>query len=67
MAKDIDASHNVLIDIFARIESFFKRLDPYTKVPPRAAMIGVMLKIFIEVLSLLAIATREIKQGQSSE
>jgi hypothetical protein len=57
----------VLIDIFARIENFFKRLESYTEVPPTAAMTDVILKIIIEVLSILAITTKELKQGRSSE
>jgi hypothetical protein len=57
----------VLIDIFVRIEGFFKRLESYTEVRPTAAMTDVIVKITIEVLSILAIATKEIKQGQSSE
>jgi hypothetical protein len=57
----------VLIDIFVRIEGFFKRLESYTEVRPTAAMTDVIVKIIIEVLSILAIATKEIKQGRSSE
>jgi hypothetical protein len=57
----------VLIDIFVRIEGFFKRLESYTEVRPTAAMSDVIVKIIIEVLSILAIATKEIKQGRSSE
>ena len=57
----------MLIDIFVRIESFFKRLESYTEVRPTAAMTDVIVKIMIEVLSILAIATKEIKQGRSSE
>jgi hypothetical protein len=57
----------VLIDIFVRIEGFFKRLESYTEVRPTAAMTDVIVKIMIEVLSILAIATKEIKQGRSSE
>jgi hypothetical protein len=57
----------VLIDIFVRIESFFKRLETYTEVRPTAAMTDVIVKIIIEVLSILAIATKQIKQGRSSE
>jgi hypothetical protein len=57
----------VLTDIFVRIESFFKRLESYTEVQPTAAMTDVIVKILIEVLSILAIATKEIKQGRSSE
>ena len=57
----------MLIDIFVRIQSFFKRLELYTKVPPTSAMADVIVKIMIEVLSILAIATKEIKRGRSSE
>jgi hypothetical protein len=57
----------VLIDIFVRIESFFKRLESYTTVPPTVAMTDVIVKIMIEILSILAIATKEIKRGRSSE
>jgi hypothetical protein len=57
----------VLIDIFVRIESFFKRLESYTEVQPTDAMTDVIVKIMIQVLSILAIATKEIKQGRSSE
>jgi hypothetical protein len=63
----MDASQDVLIDIFVRIESFFKRLESHTQVPPTAAMTDVIVKILIEVLSILAIATKEIKQGRSSK
>ncbi|KAH9037520.1 hypothetical protein EDB85DRAFT_2142480 [Lactarius pseudohatsudake] len=37
-SKDVAASHDVLIDIFERIENFFKRLEAYTEVPQTAAM-----------------------------
>jgi hypothetical protein len=57
----------VLLDIFVRIEGFFKRLESYTEVRPTAAMTDVIVKIMIEVLSILAIATTEIKQRRSSE
>ena len=57
----------MLLDIFVRIEGFFKRLESYTEVRPTAAMTDVIVKIMIEVLSILAIATKEIKQGRSSE
>jgi hypothetical protein len=53
----------VLIDILMRIESFFKRLESYTEVRPMSAMTDVIVKILIEMLSILAIATKQIKQG----
>ena len=57
----------MLVDIFVRIECFFKRLEAYTEVPPTTAMTDVIVKIVTEVLSILGIATKEIKQGRSSE
>ena len=57
----------MLVDIFVRIEGFFKRLESYTEVQPTAAMTDVIVRIMIEVLSILAIATKEIRQGRSSE
>ena len=63
----MDASQDVLINIFVRIESFFKRLELYTKVPPTTEMTDVIVKIVTEVLRILAIATKDIKQGRSSE
>ena len=57
----------MLIGIFVRLEGFFKRLELYTEVRPTAAMTDVIVKIIIEVLSILAIATKQIKQGRSSE
>ncbi|KAH9028034.1 hypothetical protein EDB83DRAFT_2423376, partial [Lactarius deliciosus] len=37
-AKDVAASQDVLIDIFERIESFFRRLEEYSEVPTTEAM-----------------------------
>ena len=57
----------MLVDIFVRIEGFFKRLETYTEVRPTEAMTDVTVRILIEVLSILAIATKRIKQGRSSK
>jgi hypothetical protein len=56
----------MLIDIFVRIENFFKRLESYTEVMPTAAMTDVIVKTMAEVLSLIATTTKEIKQGRRS-
>ncbi|KAN0133567.1 hypothetical protein V8E53_008735, partial [Lactarius tabidus] len=63
-AKDVEASQNILIDIFERIENFFRRLEIYTDVPPTPAMTDMMVKIMVEVLDILATATKEIKQSR---
>jgi hypothetical protein len=64
---DVRASQDTLIDIFERMENFFQRLEIYTNVSPTLEMMGIIEKILVEVLSILAIATKEMKQGRTSE
>ncbi|KAI0295152.1 hypothetical protein B0F90DRAFT_1206094 [Multifurca ochricompacta] len=66
-AKDVAASRDALVDLFERIENFFKRLEMYIEVPPTTAMTDIIVKIMVEVLSILAIATKEIKQGRTKK
>ena len=66
-AKDVRASRETLFDIFERIEMFFRRLEMYTEVPLTTEMTDVIIDIIAEVLSILGIATKEIKQGRTSE
>ncbi|KAI9453276.1 hypothetical protein BJY52DRAFT_1225714 [Lactarius psammicola] len=66
-AKDVDASQEALVDLFERIENFFKRLESYTEVPPTNAMTDIIVKIMVEVLNIFAIATKEIKQGRAKK
>ena len=65
--KDVRASQDTLIDIFERLENFFRRLENYAEVPPTSEMMDIIGKIMVEILSILAIATKEIKQGRTSE
>jgi len=66
-AKDVVASQDALVDIFERIESFFRRLETYTEVPTTEAMKDVIVKIMVEVLGIFAVVTKEMKQGRASE
>ena len=66
-AKDVRSSQETLIEIFERIENFFRRLEVYTTVPPSPEMMDMMVKIMVEVFSILGIATKEIRQGRTSE
>jgi len=65
-AKDVESSQDALIDLFERIENFFKRLETYTTVPPTDTMTDIIVKIMIEVLNIFAIATKEMKQSRAS-
>ncbi|KAI9467308.1 hypothetical protein BJY52DRAFT_1413429 [Lactarius psammicola] len=66
-AKDVEASQDVLIDVFERIENFFRRLENYTDVPPTPAMTDIMAKIMVEVLDILGTATKEMKQSRANK
>jgi hypothetical protein len=57
----------MLIDIFVRMENFFQRLHSYTEVPPTPPMLDIIVKIMVEVLSILAVATTDVKRGRASE
>jgi hypothetical protein len=57
----------VLVDLFERIEKFFKRLECYTEIRPTEAMTETIVKIMVELLSILATSTKEVKQSGASE
>ena len=63
----VSASQDVLTHVFERIENFFRRLETYVRVPPTPGMTDMIVKIMIEVLSILAIATRETSQSRASK
>jgi hypothetical protein len=66
-AKDARASRDRLTDLFNCIERFFQRLQIYTGITPTTAMTNIIVDIMVEVLTILAIATKEVKRGRLSE
>ena len=66
-AKSARKSQDTLVDIFDRIEMFFRRLEMYTEVSLTTEMTDIIIQIMVEVLSVLGIATKEIKRGRMSE
>ena len=65
--KDVRASHDTLVDIFERMEMFFRRVEVYTEAEPSAEMMNIIIEIMVAVLSILGIATKEIKQNPISK
>jgi len=59
--------YDALVDLLESIENFLSRLDIYTQIPPTPAMDDIVVNILVELLSTLALATKELKQGRSSE
>ena len=54
------------MDLFGRLEFFFKRLERYIEVRPTAPMKEIIVKTMVEVLSILGIVTKEVGQGRTS-
>ena len=67
MAKDVSTSYDAIVDLFECMEHFLHRLKIYTEVPSTPAMTGIIVKIMVELLSVLALATKQIKQGRFSK
>jgi len=66
-AQGVSASQGALMDIFERIENVFRRLETYVELTPTTEMMDIIVKVMTEVLLVLALVTKEIKQGKLSE
>ena len=66
--KDISVC-DLLVELLESIESFLIHLDIYTKITPTVAMTmtETVVKTLVELVSILALATKLIKQGQPGE
>jgi hypothetical protein len=64
--KDINAFDS-LVDVLESIESILKYLDIYTKVPHTAAITKTVVKTLVELLSILGLVTKFVKQRQPGE
>jgi hypothetical protein len=66
-ADGVSSSYDALLDLFECLGSFLKRLDVYINIPPTPIMTDIIIKIMLELLSVLALATKQIKQGRFSK
>jgi len=61
----VRASYGALVEIFKCVENFLLRLRIYTEIKePRDALTEVVVKIMAELISVLALATKQIKEGK---
>jgi len=47
--------------------NFLGRLEAYGHVPPTPMMTDIIIKIIVELLRVLGLATKQIQQGRFSE
>jgi hypothetical protein len=66
-AKSIGASRGPVLDLFTRIENIFRGLETHIEGIPTARMTDTIVGVLVEVLCVLAIATKEAKQSRASE
>ena len=48
------------------MQFFFMRLEKYIAIRPTSAMMAVIVEIIVQVISILGIVTKEIKEGRIS-
>jgi hypothetical protein len=60
-------SYGDIVDLLESIERLLKPLEIYTRVPPTPSSDDMMVNIMVELLSTLALTTKELKEGLSSE
>ena len=65
--KGVIDDYSALADLLESIRHFLNRLEIYTEIPPTEAMNEMIVKILVELLSTLALTTKETKQGKLSE
>jgi hypothetical protein len=63
----ITSSYDSVFNLFECLGIFLKHVETYTTTPPTPVLVDTIIKIMIELLSVLALATKQLKQGQFSE
>ncbi|KAN0111248.1 hypothetical protein V8E52_008728 [Russula decolorans] len=63
-AKDVRESYDALVNIFECVENFLRRLSIYNEIPPTPAITEMVIKIMAEIINVLALATKQMKQGR---
>lgn len=63
----MESSDDVLVDVLDAVDRFFRHLDMYTQIPHSPALDEMVVKIVLELLSVLELATKRLTQGRLSE
>jgi hypothetical protein len=65
--KGVMSNSESLIELFESIEQFVNRLDIYIRIPLTPAMVEILVRIMVDILSTLALVTKDVKQGRPSK
>ena len=66
-AKGTISNCEALVALLESIERFLNRLNIYTRIPATPTMDEIVVKVFVELISILALVTEGLKQRRSSE
>jgi hypothetical protein len=66
-AKGIESSYELLVDLLGSIEHLLRRIEIYTHIPHTPVLDEMVVKIMIELISTLGLATKGLTQGRLSE
>ncbi|KAF8267061.1 hypothetical protein EI94DRAFT_1701289 [Lactarius quietus] len=66
-ADGVSSSYDALVELFECIANFLNRLRIYTDIPLTPSMTDILVKIMVELLSVFALATKQIKQGRFTQ
>ena len=61
------SNYDRLVELLQSIEHFLNRLDIYARIPPTPATDEMIFDTMMELLSTLALATKELKQRRPSQ
>jgi hypothetical protein len=66
-ASGVSSSYDALLDLFDCLGNFLKRLEIYVMIPPTQQMTEIIVRIIVVLLSVLALARKQIKDGRFSK
>jgi hypothetical protein len=67
VTKGVKFNDDAPIDLLESIHHFLMRVGIYTRMPATPEMHEMVFSIIMELLSTLALATKELRQGRSGE
>jgi hypothetical protein len=65
-ASEVSSDYDALRDLFECLGNFLKRLNVYINIPPDEMMSDIIIKIMVEMLSVVALAMQQINRGRFS-
>ena len=66
-AKGMNASYDILVGLLGLMERFLRRLDIYAQISHPPTLDEMMANNTVELLTTLALVTKELKQGRPSK